>query len=1613
TPAGAMSVVISGIQPYAAGTPLDIQGMAIDAAGDLFYSDASYGRVIQLAPPYTGTPTVLASGLGYPAAVAVDASGNVFVEDATGNRVVKISPSGTQTTVATGLHGGTALAVDGAGNLLISDGTTTNVLLLAPPYTGTPTVVTTGHSVQGLTFAPSTGVGSPTQAVTLKSTVISSPVGASPSGAVTFTEGSTTLGTVGLSGGTPNVATLSTSLAIGTHTVTAQYGGSGNFPASTSPPFTVVVSPNPVPVTVTGSREYGGTTYFTYAPPASLPSGVIAVSGTLSGCTSSAPAPLGSYSGTIGGCTGLTLTGPNAGNYAPSYTDAGVTVIQAPLPVSVNGTKPAFSGGSPTFTSTPPSPLPAGVTGFSGSLSGCSSSVTDTDVSGTYAGTISGCGGLSLTGTGAGNYAIAYVDAGVVLTRPTLAMTVKGTKIVGNSATFVYEAPDPLPAGLTAITGTMSGCHTSAVTSTFGTYAGTISGCGGLSATGPGAGSYQISYVDGGLVVRGGDFKIIVTGSQPPGGSSHVSFSWSMDALPDDPDVYGIYGNVVDCTSTVPAGAPVGSYAGTISGCGGIQLTGPGAANYPISYVDGGVKVEQARTGVTLDASGQPAPDAYIADGVNGTFRLSPPYSGTPHAFGGGVDAPSGAAVDAAGHIFLTDRSLDFHGKVREFNPDGTLVQVISGGMVNPMGIALDTAGNLFVTDDTSGKVVRFVPPYTAAPTTVASGLRYPSDVAVDSAGNAFIVTDGEVYEVAPPYTGAPIPLIKMNRPTSVALDAAGNLYIASGNNGPGGGMVQMVAPPYTGSRTQVVSGFDRSYGVDVDVAGNLIVADDAGSVYYVTGGVTTQVTENLAAPRAVAFGHPASRVVRGDPVTFTATVLSGAVTNSASGHVDFYDGATLLGTGTLSSALGTGATVATFTTSGLGYGSHSVTAIYRGDDGSAGSTSPAATVVVPPPTPAAPTADADSATTAYDTQLTVPAPGVLDNDTGTGNTVTGHTEPGHGTLAIDADGSFTYTPDAGWVGDDTFGYTLTDGFERSETATVTVTTSQPDAPEAVDDSFTPDYGTALLASAPGVLDNDTGTGNTVTGHTEPGHGTLAIDADGSFTYTPADGWGGADTFDYTLADAFDRTSTATVTVTTGSPAGPVAEADSYTASYATQLTVEAPGVLTNDTGVGVSVSSNADASHGTAAVDGDGSFTYTPADGWVGEDTFDYTVTDAFGHEATSQVAVTTDLPALPVAEGDSYSATYETPLTIDPPGLLANDSGVGTRVISSTDAAHGTVDMVADGSFTYSPAAGWAGEDTFEYTMMDAFDRPSSAATVTITTDMPDLPTAVDDFYVARWQEATTAFAPGVLLNDSGAGLTVTDHTDPLHGTVTLDADGKTVYAPADGWAGDDAFDYTATDAFGRSSTATVNVTTMPIPPPVGRLTIAKTDFVVGESVAITVTIATRPKTAAPTGVVLLTIDGTTLYVDIASKGRAFFSTRALAIGTHEISAVYGGDFNYNSGRAGETTVTVAQGSTGTVVTSRTEPVPSGKAAVLAATTRRVAPASGATLAGSATFTATSGSGTEIVVTVPTGSTGGASWRPKLPDGTWTITATYLGNDDFATSTSQPLTIHVGGRG
>ncbi|MEI5676467.1 MULTISPECIES: LamG-like jellyroll fold domain-containing protein [unclassified Nocardioides] len=191
-------------------------------------------------------------------------------------------------------------------------------------------------------------------------------------------------------------------------------------------------------------------------------------------------------------------------------------------------------------------------------------------------------------------------------------------------------------------------------------------------------------------------------------------------------------------------------------------------------------------------------------------------------------------------------------------------------------------------------------------------------------------------------------------------------------------------------------------------------------------------------------------------------------------------------------------------------------------------------------PVNTAPTGVADTFTTGEDTPLTVPAPGVLGNDTddeGNTLTATNATQPAHGSVTLAANGSFTYTPDLGFHGTDTFTYTAYDGTTASAVTTVTLTvTKAPNtAPEASDDAYTTDQGDPLTVAAPGVLANDSDADDdelTATNLTQPDHGTVELAANGSFTYTPDATFFGTDAFTYTAHDGEDDSEPATVTIT-------------------------------------------------------------------------------------------------------------------------------------------------------------------------------------------------------------------------------------------------------------------------------------------------------------------------------------------------------------------------------------------------------------------------------------------------------------------------------------------------
>ena len=338
-------------------------------------------------------------------------------------------------------------------------------------------------------------------------------------------------------------------------------------------------------------------------------------------------------------------------------------------------------------------------------------------------------------------------------------------------------------------------------------------------------------------------------------------------------------------------------------------------------------------------------------------------------------------------------------------------------------------------------------------------------------------------------------------------------------------------------------------------------------------------------------------------------------------------------------------------------------------------------------------------------------------------------TPPAHGTLS-GAPPSLAYVATAGYFGSDAFTFTAADAYSTSSTATVSILIK--DLPPVVlaADALTVAAGDSALVD---VLANDVaGTGamkaSTLAIAASPSHGTAAVEL-GKLRYTASTGFNGSDSFSYTACDDAGACGTAVVSVTVTTNHPPVAAADSYTMDAATTLDVAAPGLLANDTdsdagdtlqsrlGTGVHA--------GNLLLRSDGSFRYTPAAGFAGLDSFTYFVTDRAG-AASPPVSVSIDvIPAGPLAVDDEYTTTRDNPLTVLPPGVLANDRDAhSTKPLTAKldrEALRGVVALNPDGSFVYTPDPGFVGSDTFHYVAVNVEGLASAPAFVTIRVTEP----------------------------------------------------------------------------------------------------------------------------------------------------------------------------------------------------------------------------------------------------------------------------------------------------
>jgi VCBS repeat-containing protein len=467
-------------------------------------------------------------------------------------------------------------------------------------------------------------------------------------------------------------------------------------------------------------------------------------------------------------------------------------------------------------------------------------------------------------------------------------------------------------------------------------------------------------------------------------------------------------------------------------------------------------------------------------------------------------------------------------------------------------------------------------------------------------------------------------------------------------------------------------------------------------------------------------------------------------------------------------------------------------------------------------------------------TKLSIGTPGVLASAVSPEGLTLSSTvvsRPSHGALMLDPDGSFSYLPVPGFTGLDSFTFIAQDSNGlTSAPATATINVGTVDVASTLTDSaFSVAENGSIFVAGPGVLANaDNPSGNTLSAVllTSTTHGSLSLNADGSFTYTPGSNFAGTDSFTYEATDGTLLTNIATVTLTIEPvPIAPTAGDDSYSVLENETLIIAAPGLLLNDTnpsGDALSVIVvNGPLNVGAFNYQNDGSFTYVPANNFSGTDAFTYYLDSGGLVSNLATVTITVvQAPVAPTAGDDNYSTNENSTLTVAAPGVLANDTdpnGLLLSAVLQAAPAHGALTLSSDGSFVYTPTANYSGNDTFTYLANDG-KRSSGLATVTIMAlPVSIAPTAGNASFSVLENQTLTVGAPGLLLysqNPNGDAQILSVVNGPLHGVLTPTSPvGGFIFAPSTNFAGTDSFSYFLTSDGLNSNVATITLTVAPV--------------------------------------------------------------------------------------------------------------------------------------------------------------------------------------------------------
>ena len=425
-----------------------------------------------------------------------------------------------------------------------------------------------------------------------------------------------------------------------------------------------------------------------------------------------------------------------------------------------------------------------------------------------------------------------------------------------------------------------------------------------------------------------------------------------------------------------------------------------------------------------------------------------------------------------------------------------------------------------------------------------------------------------------------------------------------------------------------------------------------------------------------------------------------------------------------------------------------------------------------------------------------------------------------------------SYTPlDTNFTGVDTFTYTVSGGGSSSTQATVTFNViDREDYLDGSDDDFV-----VVQDSSANLLDvaaNDASLPSfpvsfEVVAVSTPSAGGAASVDNGQVSYTPLASYTGLDSFTYTIRDASGGNITKTVDVQV------VSNADDFYALDDHYIIVAGSGeydlaVMFNDAATGANSSNLSIVNLGldtqappaverVAFIPGLVKYTVPATVPVGGKEVFNYEITDGTDQrrEAVITVTIVDALPTLANALDDNYhvaknASAHSLDVTLN--DLPLPSAGWAWTITSATAASQGGSVIVDGGTaITYSPAAGFYGVESFDYTIEDVFGD-SSSATVTVAVGVqltePDSSvvlenSSLNDFPVLQNDDLLERFAADYTISAVG--------TPDQAGVVVIDGSGpnnQLLYTPAEDFVGEETFTYTVIDKTGGTAVETVTV-------------------------------------------------------------------------------------------------------------------------------------------------------------------------------------------------------------